>query len=60
VALVFGSSWRVTSGETSAYLDSGLMDIDIVTTNENNEFMVLYSDVSNNGAITLTAGQVSC
>ena len=34
------------------------MEIDIDTTSDNGDFLVLYSDTSNNAAMTATAGQV--
>ncbi len=48
----------MTTGLASAFLSVGLMDIDIEALNTEGEFMVLYSDVSNGGTMTATAGQV--
>jgi len=56
--IVFGSKLTVNSGASYTQLQTGLMDLDIVTVSENQEFLVLYSDVSNHGAITATLGQV--
>ena len=56
---MFGSKWEVTTGLAAEYLDDGLMNIDIVTLNTDNEFMVLFSDVSNNGVMTAAAGKVN-
>ncbi len=56
--ITFGSKWVVNSGASYTMLQTGLMDLDIVTVSEAQEFLVLYSDVSNHGAITATLGQV--
>ncbi len=55
---MFGASWLVTSGQASIDLSSWLMDLDVARVSDSQDFMVLYSDISNNGAMTATAGQV--
>jgi hypothetical protein len=56
---VFGSSWLLTSGQASAVVNGGMLDLDVVTVSEgDNKFLVAYSDVSNRGAMTATMGQV--
>jgi len=35
-----------------------MMDLDIALTSDDGEFMVLYSDASNNNAMTATTAQV--
>jgi hypothetical protein len=58
VPIAFGGSVALTTGQTLPSLPSGLMDIDCETTSSNNEFVVLFSDVGNNGAISTVSGQV--
>jgi hypothetical protein len=56
---VFGSSWLLTSGQASAVVNGGMLDIDVATVSEGDgKFLVAYSDVSNRGAMTATMGQV--
>ena len=56
--VVFGASWELTSGEASAVVPQGMMDIDVAAVSDAGLFMVLYSDISNNGAMTATMGEV--
>ena len=57
--LGFGSSWVVNSGEVFIdTLPTGDMDIDVEKVSSDS-FVVLYSDISNNGAMTATMGQIS-
>lgn len=64
--LVFGSSFDITTGQALTTLKGGLsMDIDVTTlsafsTEESGsgQFMVLFSDSSNNKAVTAAIGQV--
>jgi hypothetical protein len=59
--IVYGSNWIVHSG--AAYensLKTGIMDLDIeLISKEDRQFLVLYSDMSNQGAVLATAGQVT-
>lgn len=58
--VVFGSSWTLTTGQALTVSNAGYMDIDIeAITEENRDFMVLYSDVSNNGDMTAVMGQIT-
>ena len=58
--VVFGSSWLLTSGTAAAVVKGGMQDLDIATVAEEQaSFVVLYSDISNKGAMTATMGQVS-
>ena len=58
--VVFGSSWLLTSGTAAAVVKGGMQDLDIATVAEEQaSFIVLYSDISNKGAMTATMGQVS-
>lgn len=56
--IVFGASWLVNGGASYEVLQTGLMDIDVQTISSNREFAVLYTDISNNGAVMVTTGQV--
>eukprot|EP01038_Epipyxis_sp_PR26KG_P004136 gene4136-5890_t len=58
-AILFGSSWHVTSGQTTIPLSGGLMDIDIAKASDDLSFVILYSDVSNHGAVTVSSGQLT-
>ena len=55
---VYGASWHVNSGYSSALLPTGLTDIDIVNI-DSTSFAVLYTDLSNHAAMTLSLGQVN-
>jgi len=58
--IVFGAQWMVNSGAAYAMsYTTGLLDLDIRTVSSNQEFVVLYSDISNSGAITASFGQKS-
>ena len=58
--VVFGATWTVNSGRAATgNLKTGLMDIDVATISTAGEFMVLFSDLSENGAMTAATGQVS-
>ena len=55
----FGAEWTVNSGEVfTDTLPTGYMDIDVEKVSTNT-FVVLYSDLSNNGALTATMGQIT-
>ncbi len=56
---MFGSSLALTSGQTIAYLPDGIMDLDIVSTSSAGDFMVLFSDLSNDGAVTAVLVKVT-
>lgn len=56
----FTSFWAVTSGQAAAVVSGGMMDLDVVTVSDNNRFMVLFSDITNKGAITAAVGEVWC
>lgn len=56
---MFGASWKVTSGQALTDLTNWIMDIDIAVVSDAGNFLVLYSDVSNNGAMTATAGELT-
>jgi len=56
--IVYGSSLALTSGEASYVQARGMMDIDIVTVSTDHQFMVLFSDYSNNGIVTAVIGEV--
>jgi hypothetical protein len=58
--LVFGPSWLVNSG--AAYqqdLPTGLLDLDIEVISDSRQFVVLYSDLSNQGAVLASVGQLT-
>jgi hypothetical protein len=57
--ITFGSTWTVQSGQVFTALPTGYMDIDITKVSESDlTFTLLYSDLSNAGAMTLSMGQV--
>jgi hypothetical protein len=56
--LVFGANWLLTSGQAATIVAGGMMDLDIEMVSDDGVFMVLYSDISNHGAMTATMGQV--
>lgn len=39
-------------------VEGGQMDLDVALTSDDGKFMVLYSDFSNNGAMTVVEAQV--
>jgi len=53
----FGAS-LLLSNAPSLDADGLMMDLDIALTSDDGEFMVLYSDASNNNAMTATTAQV--
>jgi hypothetical protein len=57
--ILFGSSWIVNNGANYQNLPTGLIDIDIMTVSTNSEFVVVYTDLTNNGVVVATLGQVS-
>lgn len=59
LSVVFGASWLVTSGQALTDLTNWIMDLDIAVVSNAGNFIVLYSDISNNGAMTATVGQLT-
>jgi hypothetical protein len=55
---VFGGEWRIASGALANNFATSLVDVDIIAS-ANRHFAVLYSDVSNNNAITVRSGRVT-
>lgn len=56
---VFGSSLSLSKGQSLAYIAPyGVMDLDLLTTSAAGDFTVLFSDVSNQGTITLASAKV--
>jgi hypothetical protein len=55
---VFGGDWIIASGALASNFATSLVDIDIIAS-ANRHFTVLYSDVSNNNAITVRSGRVT-
>ncbi len=56
--LMLTSTVDITTGETlSTYSDGVSMDIDITTIPNTNNFMLLFSDVGNNGYMTYSLGK---
>ena len=56
--LMLASTVSITTGETlSTYSDGVSMDIDITTIPNTNNFMLLFSDVGNNGYMTYSLGK---
>ena len=49
----------VTSGQALTDLTNWIMDLDVAVVSDSGNFMVLYSDISNNGAMTATVGQLT-
>jgi hypothetical protein len=56
-----GASWVLSNGQTafSNPASRGNSDLDIVTLDAQGQFIVMYSDLSNELALTLACGQVS-
>jgi hypothetical protein len=48
----------MATGQASTALPYWLMDLDISTTSESGDFMILYSDYSNRGIVTAASGVV--
>lgn len=56
--LVFGSLLSLSSGQVLAYFPDGVMDLDLVTTSSDGDFLVLFSDLSDGGVVIAAAGKV--
>lgn len=55
---MYGDEWIIASGALARNFATSSIDIDIVAS-ANRYFTLLYSDVSNNNAITIRSGRVT-
>ncbi len=55
---MFGASLLLSNAPASGIVSSGMLDLDVEVTSSDGKFMVLYSDFSNQGAMTATRAQV--
>lgn len=58
-SVTFGGQWTVNTGRVFYSTTGGSPDIDVVTVDTDGHFLVLYTDLSNDMALTATMGEVT-
>jgi hypothetical protein len=61
-SVMFGATWQVTTGQTigaSVYKNGYFTDMNLATIASGSEFVVLFSDLDNNSAMTAAVGKVT-
>jgi len=57
--LSFSAYHQLTSAPSAGVVGGGQMDLDVAVTSDDGKFLVLYSDFTNNGAMTVIEAQVT-